>query len=98
MIDYTTKEMLMWPYNEAELAFINSGAGRITKEKKMYTVDNVVEFYRNTANVVLAYVPNKEIKDLASKIVDVQVDLTKVSVNVVNNLFTNAQKSFASAK
>jgi hypothetical protein len=41
-------------------------------------IESITEFYRNTANVVLAYVPNKEIKDVFTKIVDVQVDLTKV--------------------
>lgn len=88
----------MWPYNDTELAFINSGVGtNPTKEKKM-NIESMTEFYRNTANVVLAYVPNKEVKDVFTKIVDVQVDLAKVTNTAVTNLFSNAQKTFASAK
>jgi hypothetical protein len=55
----------------------------------MTNVDSIVEFYRNTANVVLAYVPNKEVKDVFSKIVDVQVDLAKVTNTAVSNAFKN---------
>lgn len=89
----------MWPYNVQELAFINTGAGITNKkEKKMFTMENAVELYRNTANVVLAYVPNKEVKEIFTKIVDVQVDLAKVTNTAVTNLFANAQKNFASAK
>jgi len=84
----------MWPYTITELAFINDGAGtNPTKEKKM-NIESITEFYRNTANVVLAYVPNKEIKDVFTKIVDVQVDLTKVT----NTAITNAVKNLVPAK
>lgn len=85
----------MWPYTITELAFINDGAGTDkTKEKKMTNIDSIVEFYRNTANVVLAYVPNKEVKDVFAKIVDVQVDLAKAA----NNAVANTMKNFAPAK
>jgi hypothetical protein len=85
----------MWPYTVNELAFINNGASINTpKEKKMSYIDSIVEFYRNTANVVLAYVPNKEAKEVFTKIVDVQVDLVKAS----NNAVANAMKNFAPVK
>lgn len=85
----------MWPYTNSELAFINTGAGfNKTKENKMTNIDSFTEFYRNTANVFLAYVPNKEAKEVFAKIVDVQVDLTKAA----NNALTNAMKNFAPAK
>jgi hypothetical protein len=84
----------MWPYTVNELAFINSGVGtNPTKEKKM-NIESITEFYRNTANVVLAYVPNKEIKEVFTKIVDVQVDLTKVT----NTAITNAMKTLVPSK
>jgi hypothetical protein len=83
----------MWPYNDSELAFINSGAGLNPKEKKM-SIETITEFYRNTANVVLAYVPNKEIKEVFNKIVDVQVDLVKIT----NNTVTNTLKTLSAAK
>jgi hypothetical protein len=57
-------------------------------------IESITEFYRNTANVVLAYVPNKEVKDVFAKIVDVQVDLAKAT----NNAVTNAMKTFSPAK
>lgn len=80
----------MWPYNMQELAFINSGAGLLcdqykTKEKKMYAIDNALQFYRNTANVVLAYVQNKEIKDAFTKVVDMQVEVTKAVAQSVQS-------------
>lgn len=85
----------MWPYTTTEMAFINSGAGtNKAKEKTMTNIDSIVEFYRNTANVVLAYVPNKEAKEVFTKIVDVQVDLAKAANTAVANTF----KNFAPAK
>jgi hypothetical protein len=57
-------------------------------------IESITEFYRNTANVVLAYVPNKEIKEVFTKIVDVQVDLTKVT----NTAITNAMKTLVPSK
>jgi hypothetical protein len=57
-------------------------------------IESITEFYRNTANVVLAYVPNKEVKEVFTKIVDVQVDLAKAT----NNAVTNAMKPFSPAK
>ena len=57
-------------------------------------IESLTEFYRNTANVVLAYVPNKEVKEVFTKIVDVQVDLAKAT----NNAVTNAMKTFSPAK
>jgi len=57
-------------------------------------IESITEFYRNTANVVLAYVPNKEVKEVFTKIVDVQVDLAKAT----NNAVTNAMKTFSPAK
>lgn len=84
----------MWPYTVNELAFINSGVGtNPTKEKKM-NIESITEFYRNTANVVLAYVPNKEVKEVFTKIVDVQVDMAKAA----NTAVTNAMKTFSPAK
>jgi hypothetical protein len=83
----------MWPYTTNELAFINTGAGKPSKEKKM-NIESITEFYRNTANVVLAYVPNKEVKDVFSKIVDVQVDLARVT----STAMTNAVKNLVPAK
>jgi hypothetical protein len=60
----------------------------------MTNIDSITEFYRNTANVVLAYVPNKEVKEVFAKMVDVQVDLAKAA----NNAVTNAMKTFSPAK
>jgi hypothetical protein len=57
-------------------------------------IESITEFYRNTANVVLAYVPNKEVKEVFTKIVDVQVDLAKAA----NTAVTNAMKNFSPAK
>ena len=57
-------------------------------------IESITEFYRNTANVVLAYVPNKEIKEVSTKIVDVQVDLTKAT----NTAITNAMKTMVPTK
>ncbi len=57
-------------------------------------IESITEFYRNTANVVLAYVPNKEVKEVFAKIVDVQVDMAKAT----NTAVTNAMKTFSPAK
>jgi len=57
-------------------------------------IESITEFYRNTANVFLAYVPNKEVKEVFTKMVDVQVDVAKAT----NNAVTNAMKTFAPAK
>ena len=57
-------------------------------------IESITEFYRNTADVVLAYVPNKEVKEVFAKMVDVQVDLAKAA----NNAVTNAMKTLSPAK
>lgn len=93
----------MWPYNLSELAFINSGAGLLCnqykpKEKKMYALDNALQFYRNTANVVLAYVQNKEIKDTFTKVVDMQVEVTKALAQSAQTYTETLTKTFAKAK
>ena len=57
-------------------------------------IESITEFYRNTANVVFAYVPNKEVKEVFTKMVDVQVDLAKAA----NNAVTNAMKTMVPTK
>jgi hypothetical protein len=84
----------MWPYTDTELAFINSGVGSNKPKEKKMNIESITEFYRNTANVVLAYVPNKEVKEVFAKIVDVQVDMAKAT----NTAVTNAMKTFSPAK
>ena len=84
----------MWPYNLSELAFINTGVGTNKPKENKMNIESITEFYRNTANVVLAYVPNKEVKEVFTKIVDVQVDVAKAASNAV----TNAMKTFSPAK
>lgn len=90
----------MWPYNLQELAFINSGAGsnKPNKETKMYAFDNAIQFYRNTANVVLAYVQNKEIKDAFTKVVDLQVEVSKAVAQSAQTYTETLTKTFAKAK
>ena len=75
----------MWPYTIDELAFLTQGAGVLcnptkTKETKMnyFNIDNVTAEYAKNAKTMLSFVPNDSAKNFFEKIVDAQVEATKL--------------------
>ena len=84
----------MWPYTADELAFFTQGAGALCnpkkpKETKMnyFNIDTVTAEYAKNVKTVLGFVPNKEAKSLMEKIVDLQVEATKLFADTVTDSF-----------
>lgn len=82
----------MWPYTKDELAFFTQGAGVLCnpkKETKMnyFNIDTVTAEYAKNAKTFLGFVPSKEAKSLLEKIVDLQVETTKLFADTVTESF-----------
>ena len=82
----------MWPYTTDELAFFTQGASVLCnpkKETKMnyFNLDTVTAEYAKNAKTFLGFVPSKEAKSLLEKIVDLQVETTKLFADTVTDSF-----------
>lgn len=82
----------MWPYTADELAFFTQGAGVLCnpkKETKMnyFNLDTMTAEYAKNAKTFLGFVPSKEAKSLLEKIVDLQVETTKLVADTVTDSF-----------
>jgi hypothetical protein len=84
----------MWPYTADELAFFTQGAGVLCnpkkkKETKMnyFNIDTVTSEYAKNAKTFLGFVPNKEAKTLLEKMIDLQVEATKLVAETVTDSF-----------
>ena len=82
----------MWPYTTDELAFFTQGASVLCnpkKETKMnyFNLDTVTAEYAKNAKTFLGFVPSKEAKSLLEKVVDLQVEATKLVAETVTDSF-----------
>jgi hypothetical protein len=84
----------MWPYTADELAFFTQGAGVLCnqkqpKETKMnyFNIDTITSEYAKNVKTFLGFVPSKEAKSLLEKIVDLQVEATKLVAETVTDSF-----------
>ena len=82
----------MWPYTTDELAFFTQGASVLCnpkKETKMnyFNLETVTAEYAKNAKTFLGFVPSKEAKSLLEKIVDLQVETTKLFADTVTDSF-----------
>ena len=74
----------MWPYTREEMEFITKGAKALVltqpKETKMnyFNIDTVTAEYAKNAKTMLSFVPNDSAKSFFEKIVDAQVEATKL--------------------
>ena len=88
----------MLPYTVEEMDFINQG-GKVykmkeikmpkknqTKEMQMTNFDfnTIVEEYRKQARLALNYITHAELKSALEKVVDVQIDMSKIAYNTMN--------------
>ena len=88
----------MLPYTVEEMDFINQG-GKVytikevkmpkktqTKEMEMTNFDfnTIVEEYRKQARLALNYITHAELKSALEKVVDVQIDMSKIAYNTMN--------------
>ena len=87
----------MWPYTTDELAFFTQGAGVLcnpkkAKETKMnyFNIDTVTSEYAKNAKTMLSFVPNDSAKNFFEKIVDAQVEATKLVATVAETAVKSA--------
>lgn len=89
----------MLPYTVEEMDFFTKGAKvyktkeirmpkktKITKETEMTNFDfnTIVEEYRKQARLALNYITHNELKTVLEKVVDVQIDMSKIAYNTMN--------------
>jgi hypothetical protein len=81
----------MWPYTKDELVFFTEGATAFLNNKKetetMNDFNHSLDQYATGMKMMLGYVPNKDLKSIAQKAVELQVESTKLFMNTVFDSF-----------
>jgi hypothetical protein len=84
----------MWPYTTNELEFFNRGAKaslsqvkKETKEMTNFNIDTITSEYAKNAKTVLGFVPSKDVKILLEKVIDLQVEATKLFADTLTDSF-----------